>query len=71
MVTSRDQNAGRIHSVRIDNSAFERVEGFKYFGTTLANQNSIVEEIKTDCGQEMLAVIRCRTFCLPGCYPKI
>ena len=26
MVMSRDQNAGRIHSVRIDNSTFERVE---------------------------------------------
>ena len=29
MVMSRDQNAGRIQSVRIDNSTFERVEGFK------------------------------------------
>jgi len=28
MVISRDQNAGRIHSVRIDNSTFERVEEF-------------------------------------------
>ena len=30
MVMSRDQNAGRIHSVMIDNSTFERVEEFKY-----------------------------------------
>ena len=44
---SRDQNAGRIHSVRTDNSTFERVEEFKYFETTLTNQNSIVEEIKS------------------------
>ena len=44
---SRDQNAGRIHSVRMDNSIFERVEEFKYFGTTLTNQNSIAEEIKS------------------------
>ena len=29
MVVSRDQNAERIHSVRIDNSTFERVEGWK------------------------------------------
>ena len=29
MVVSRDQNAGLIHSVRIDNSTFERVEEFK------------------------------------------
>ena len=47
MVMSRDQNAGRIHSVRIDNSTFERVEEFKYLGTTLTHQNSIAEEIKS------------------------
>ena len=47
MVMSRDQNAGRNHSVRIDDSAFERVEEFKYLGTTLTNQNSIPEEIKS------------------------
>jgi len=46
MVVSRDQNAGRIHSLRIDNNTFERVEEFKYLGTTLTNQNSIAEEIK-------------------------
>ena len=33
MVTSRDQNAGRNHSVSIDNSTFERLEEFKYLGT--------------------------------------
>ena len=44
---SRDQNAGRNHSVRIDNSTSERVEEFKYLGTTLTNQNSIQEEIKS------------------------
>ena len=47
MVMSRDQNAGRIHGVRTDNSTFERVEEFKYLGTTLTNQNSIQEEIKS------------------------
>jgi len=47
MVMSRDQNAGRIQNVRIDNSTFERVEEFKYLGTTLTYQNSIAEEIKS------------------------
>ena len=47
MVMSRDQNAGQNHSVRIDNSTLERVEGFKYLGTTLPIQNSIREEIKS------------------------
>ena len=37
MVTSGDQNAGRSHSVKIDIS-FERVEEFKYLGTTLTNK---------------------------------
>ena len=46
-VMSRDQNAGRIHSVRTDNSTFERVEEFKYLGTNLTNQISIAEEIKS------------------------
>ena len=47
MVMSRDQNAGRIHSVRNDNNTFESVKGFKYLGKTLTNQNSIAEEIKS------------------------
>ena len=44
---SRDQNAGRSDSMKIDNSSIERVEEFKCLGTTLTNQNSIQEEIKS------------------------
>jgi len=47
MVTSRDQNAGRTHSIKTDNSSFERVDEFKHLGTTLTNQNSIQEKIKS------------------------
>ena len=47
MVMSRDQNAGRRHSINIDNGSFERVEQFKYLGTTLINKNSIQEEMKS------------------------
>ena len=47
IVMSRDQNAGRIHSMKTDNSSFERVEEFRYLGTTLTCQNSIQEEIKS------------------------
>ena len=44
---SRDQDAGRSHSIKTDNSSFERVEEFRYLGTTLTNQNYIQEEIKS------------------------
>jgi len=46
MVMSRDQNAGRSHSMKNDNSSFERVYEFKYLGTIYINQNCIQEEIK-------------------------
>ena len=47
MVISRDQNAGRNHKIKTDNISFERVEHFKYTGTTLTKPNSIQEEIKS------------------------
>ena len=46
MTVSRDQNARRIHNMKMDNSSIERVEELKYLGTNLTNQNSIQEEIK-------------------------
>jgi len=47
MFMSREQNAGRIQNIKTDNNSFEMVEEFKYLGTTLTNQNSIQEEIKS------------------------
>ena len=46
MVMSRDQNAGRTHSIKNDNSSFKMLDDFKYLGITLTNQNSIQKEIK-------------------------
>ena len=37
VVMPRDQNAGQSHNILTDNSYFERVEEFKYLGTTLRN----------------------------------
>jgi hypothetical protein len=47
MVMFRDQNAGRSRNIHIDNSSLERVEEGKYLGTTLKNQNSLLEEMKS------------------------
>jgi hypothetical protein len=46
MVMSRDQNAGRCHNIKIDNSSYERLEELKYLGTTITDQNSVQEEMK-------------------------
>jgi hypothetical protein len=70
MVMSRDQNAGQSQNMKTDYSSLESLEGFKCLGTTVTNQNSIQEELSTNLIWRMLAVIRCRIFCLPGCYPE-
>ena len=71
IVMFRDQNAGRNHSVRINNSIFERVEKFKYLGTSLTHQNSIPEEIKSRMRLGNGCYHSSRIFCLLGYYPKI
>ena len=48
MTVSRDQNAGRIHSMKMDNSSIERVEEFKYLGTTLTNQILFRKKLSVD-----------------------
>ena len=52
MIMSRDQNAGRSHSMKTDNSYIERVEELKYLGTTLKNQNYIQEKMKSKVKSE-------------------
>jgi hypothetical protein len=40
------QKEGRKHGMKIANRSFEDVEKFKYYGTTLMDQNCIYKEIK-------------------------
>ena len=47
MVMFRDQNVRQNGNIKKGNKSFETVEQFKYFGTTLTNQNSIYEETKS------------------------
>jgi hypothetical protein len=46
MLLSRHQNAGENRDINKTNRSFENVSQFKYFGTTVTNQNLIQEEIK-------------------------
>ena len=71
MIMSRDQNARRSHSMKIDNGSIERVEEFKYLGTTLTNQNSIQEEIKSRLKLGNAFCYSVQNFLSSVCYPKI
>jgi len=48
MVMSRDQNAGPGHDIKTDSISFERVEEFKYLGTTLRNKILFKKKLRTD-----------------------
>jgi hypothetical protein len=47
VIMSRHPNSGQNQNIRIDNKSFEEVAKFKYFVTTLTNQNDIHDEIKS------------------------
>jgi hypothetical protein len=70
MVMSGDQNAGRSHNITIDNGTFERVEEFKYLGTTLTSQNSIQEEIRNRLKLGNACYYPVQNLLIPVCYPK-
>ena len=48
IVIPRDQNAGRSHSVKTVNSSIERVEEFKYLGTTLTDKILFRKKLRAD-----------------------
>ena len=62
MVMSWGQNAGLIQNTETHNNLFERVEEFKYLGTTLTIKIQFRKKLRADWIQGMLAIIWCRTF---------
>ena len=70
-VTSRDQNAGQSHNIKIDNSSKEREKEFKYLGTTLTNQNSIQGEIKSSFKSKNSCCHSVQNLLSSVCDPKI
>jgi len=58
MFMSREYNAGQNHEMEINNKPSEKVEQFKYLGTTLTNLNYIHKEIKTGMKSGDASIIR-------------
>jgi len=64
---SPDQIARRSHNIKIDNSSFEKVEEFKYLGSTLTYKNPRQEGIKSSlnsrnaCVNSVQSWLRIRT----------
>jgi hypothetical protein len=70
MFKIRDQNARRNHSIKNDNSSFAKVEEFKYLPTTVTNQNSIPEEIKSRVKSGSTCYNSVQNLYHPVCYQK-
>jgi hypothetical protein len=47
MIMSGHLNSGQNQNIRTANESFEKGATFKYWGTTLTNQNDIHDEIKS------------------------
>ena len=71
MVMSWDQNVGRSYNIKTDNSSIERVEEFKYLGTTLLNQNSVQEEMKRGLKLGNACDYSVHNLCHPVSYLKV
>jgi hypothetical protein len=71
MIMSGDQNVGQNDNIKLDNKSFERVEQFKYLGTSLTNQNSIQEEIKSRLKSRNACYHSVQYLLSSVCYPKI
>jgi hypothetical protein len=70
IIMSRHQNSGQNQNIRIVNESFEKMETFKYLGTTLTNQNDFRVEVKSRLNSGMFAIIQSKIFFLPVSYQK-
>jgi hypothetical protein len=70
MIMFRYLNSGQNQNIRIANESFEKVEKFKYLGTTLTNQNDIHDEIKSRLNSGNACYYSVKNYCLPVSYQK-
>ena len=71
MVMYREHISEQNHDIKTGNKYFEIVEQFKYLGTTLTNQNSSHEQIKSRLNSVNAYFQSVQNLCLPVCYLKV
>ena len=59
------------HKIQTDNKPLEVWNSLNIYEQTLRNKITFMKKLRTDWNQGMLAIIPCRIFCLPVCYPKV
>jgi hypothetical protein len=64
MVMSRNQNAGHNHNLWNGG----RIQIFR--SSPYPIETPLMKKLRADLSRGMLAILRCRIFCLPRCYPK-
>jgi hypothetical protein len=69
MLVSHHQNVDQNQGIKIAKRSFENMLQFKYFGTTITDQNMIQEEIKRRLNSGN-ATIQSRTICLLMCFQR-
>jgi hypothetical protein len=62
VIISRHPNSGQNKNIRIANESFENEVKFKYFGTTLENENDIHYEINIRLNSGNFCVIQSKIF---------
>ena len=65
------KSSGQSHKIEFVDRSFERVGEFKYLGTILTNQNSILEKIKSRLKSWNACHHSVQNLLSSVCYPKI
>jgi hypothetical protein len=71
VIMSRDQNARQYQNIKTGNKALARVKHFRYLGTTLTNQNAILEAMKSRWKSGTACYHFVQNCISSVCYPKI
>jgi len=71
VVMCREQHAAQYHNINVGNTSSKVLNTIDIWKQTSQIKISFMKKISANRSQEMFAIIQCRFFCFPVCYPKI